>query len=179
MFRKYASEKVFARLAYRLGAKSCKGFFIMTDVVFAMLLSVLAVVTVYHALDVGQTDVWREDAHHKMAEDVLLVLDKNGTISKVAGMSESAGETELTNALTTLLPTRMAANVTLTIYEDDDDDGEFTPRATNPVYSVKVPSNWIPKRTAYAKRVYAKFDDSNADNNEFGVAEIRLWTVVG
>lgn len=155
-----------------------KAFFVLADVLFAALVASLSLVIVHQTLDVGQADVWKEDALHKMSEDILLVLDKNGTVAAVATMSESAGETTLTNALRDMLPRNFAANITFVIYEDDDDDGNFTLRPANPVYSVRFPVSWDQAKAAVAKRVYAKFDDKNPDNNEFGVVEIRLWTVV-
>ena len=155
--------------------KGGRGFIFMTDAVFALLLAVITLALVNQTFDIGQSDVWRDDSLHKTAEDVLIVLDKNGTIENVAGMSEINGEAFLSSAVDALLTSTLAANVTFTTYEDDDDNGVFN---IETIYSVKVPPTWAGNRSAYAKRLYANFDDNNPDNNVFGIAEIWLWTVV-
>lgn len=155
---------------------SRKGFFMMADVVFALTLAIVVLAVAQQTTEAGQTDAWRDDAFHKMAEDVVAVLDKDGTVAEVAGMSEADGEAELESVLDEMLPTSMGANVTFQVFVEES-EGVFDLRSSDPVYTVKVPSDWDGKDAAFAKRVYADIDTDDTDNSEFGVVEIRLGTV--
>ncbi|QQG39340.1 MAG: hypothetical protein HYS81_03040 [Candidatus Aenigmatarchaeota archaeon] len=157
-------------------AKRPKGFVITMDAMLAAVVVIAAIASVSNSLEVGQTDVWKEDSLYRYAQDVLLVLDRNGTFTIVA--SSSAGNATLAAALDDLMPVNLGANVTLRIYTDANNDGVFEERSVNAAYAASAPTGWSSSQAVAAKRIYTKYNDSSPTNSEYGVAVINLWTAV-
>jgi len=139
-----------------------KGFFFSLDTAFAIMIAIILVIGIFFNLK-SQNGEFEKLYLSKLANDVLITLDKNRTL-------ETLNNSTIENSLNYILPDNLAFKLNITIYKCKENIrcDEFV---INNTFSIS--SNIPEENSVIAKRAFLTFENKRI--KYFSLAELRIW----
>ena len=144
-----------------------KGFVFTLDALLATTIALVILIATYTMIPKGQQDYFLESYQTKIANDILIVLDKSNIL-------ETHDKTLIQNYLASALPSNYAAELDVQVYECTAPkcDGFVLSSAIRP-YSVIVDRSTLEKDSVLAKRGFLSFQNDRI--KYYSLAELRVW----
>ena len=140
-----------------------KGFFFSLDILFASIIAIIILVAISFNLLRGQEDPFSGLYLSKVANDVLVVLDKNKAFSSLNG-------TDIANILNSTLPKNWGYKLSVKVYECYDKNCNSFKDVNK---SFDVISDLNEENPSIAKRSFLTFVNNRI--KYFSNAELRVW----
>jgi len=140
-----------------------RGYVFTLDGVVAVSIAILAMMALIFILGSPSYETYFQIPLHRTAQEILTVLDKNGTFKKSfgPGFTNSA----LNDSIKEILPPNMNARINLTIYTFNDPTFTLTNTFAFTVYPGSEP-----EIKASARRIFAY-----ANASKYGLAVLEVW----
>lgn len=138
-----------------------KGIFFSLDMLFAVVIAGILIASFYYHLYRSQEDAYSKLYLSKIANDALIILDKNGTL-------ETLNPTIINESLVKILPSNIAWKLNITYYSYCLWPGSFI---------LKYPADAVEKDYVTGRRNFitiGKLMGSNVITN-CSLAELRVW----
>lgn len=140
-----------------------KGFVFTLDALFATIVAVTIIATVYHFTSTAQRDYFVESQLAAFANDILVVLEKDGTL-------ESLNIEKIERALEDALPDNYAAQIKIDSYKYQE--GFLLESTIISSYPVGADAT-MPYDIVRAKNNFVTFSDGKI--RRYNIGEIKLW----
>ncbi|MEM4389361.1 MAG: hypothetical protein QXG98_01725 [Candidatus Micrarchaeia archaeon] len=139
----------------------------MLDALFAVVIAALLLQATL-AVRLTKTGMGEDAALHRTAQDVLALMDKDGTLKGLFSQTDSAARATLNASLNELLPAHMAgrANATLCMDDGDEDFGDFV--CNRNIVVANAANRSLP--TAMARRLFV-----DAVAMRYGYIALEVW----
>lgn len=146
-----------------------KGFVFTLDALLATTIAIVILIATYTMIPKGQQDYFLDDYKTKIANDILIVLDKSNTL-------ETNDETLIQNSLTSILPNNYGARLNVYVYECATHDCDnFVLSSKVAPYVITVNRSMPEKDSVLAKRSFLSFENNRI--KYYSLAELRVWLV--
>lgn len=146
-----------------------KGFVFTLDALFATMIALVILIATYSIIPKGQEDYFLDDYKTKIANDILIVLDKNKTL-------ETNDKNLIQNSLAGILPSNYGARLNIYVYECGTNCDNFVLSNQVPPYVITLNRSMPEKDSVLAKRSFLTFDKNNRIQY-YSLAELRVWLV--
>lgn len=143
-----------------------KGLFFSLDVAFATVIAIIFIVGILFNLDKSQEGKFEELYLSKLANDVLVTLDKNG-------MLETLDKTLIENTIKDVLPDNLAFKLNVTVYQCANQDCTTFDNVAGK--NILITGNSSEENSVIAKRSFLTFKSSRIEY--FPIAELRVWLI--
>lgn len=137
-----------------------KGFVLTFDATLAVLTTIIMSSVLINMLSSGSANYFDKQRIIHLGNDMLSLLEQDGTFKNYTGKSETEVNSDLLKQLQ-LLPEYYCANISVRIYDVKTESFEKT-------YTAK--SCEEDKELVVVKRIFADYTEQ-----KFGIAEIGLW----
>lgn len=146
-----------------------KGFAFTLDALLAMIIALVILTATYAMFPKGQQDYFLESYQTKLANDILIVLDKNGTL-------ETNDQNFIRSSLTSVLPDNYGARLNVYTYECNGPacDGFIISNHVVP-YVVTIDKSMPEGESVLAKRGFLSFQNNKI--KYYSIAELRIWLI--
>jgi len=141
-----------------------KGFFFSLDTALAVIVATVLIIGTFFNLSKGQEDVFGRLYISKIANDVLITLNKNKTL-------DTLDSALIKNRLNDILPDNLAFKLNITVYECDSSTCQKFNVVSGKNVLINPDSQEIDSITA--KRSFLTFENNQI--KYFSVAELRVW----
>jgi len=144
-----------------------KGFAFTLDALLAMIIALAILTAIYTMMPKAQRDYFLESYETKIANDILIVLNKNGTL-------ETHDQTFIRNALAELLPDGYGGRLNVYVYECSNPTCDSFVISNQIVpYAITIDKSTPEKDPVLAKRSFLTFDKNRI--KYYSIAELRVW----
>ena len=141
-----------------------KGLFFSLDALFAVIIALIILTVISFHLLRGQEDIFSRLYLFKIANDALVVLDKNKTLSTLDNIT-------IINGLNSILPKNLAYKFSVKVYECSNVQCTGFNEATGKSFNI-IP-NVNEENPSIAKRSFLTFENKRI--KYFSNAELRVW----
>ena len=139
-----------------------KGFFFSIDIMIAITVAFILIFALSFHLLRGQEDPFTSLYLSKIANDILVVLNKNKTL-------ETLDAAAINSSLAAVLPKSLAAELNITVYCDPEGKCKVPTKDVNIVY----PSSAVEKDAVISRTGFLTF--TNKKIQYYCLAELRVW----
>lgn len=139
-----------------------KGFFFSIDIMIAIIVAFILILSLSFHLLRGQEDPFASLYLSKVANDILVVLNKNKTL-------ETLDTATINSSLVAVLPKNLAAKLNITIFCDPEGGCRVPAKDVNIIY----PSGAVEKDAVISRRGFLTF--ANKKIQYYCLAELRVW----
>ncbi len=141
-----------------------KGIAFILDALLALTVAVIILTAVYSTGPRAQRDYFIEGQLTDFANDILVVLDKNESLSTLDA-------DEIESVLEDILPDSYATEIK--IYSYRYADSHTPPFSLEKTVTAKYPDASIPNEFVRAERSFVTFDAGEIDR--YNIVDLRMW----
>ena len=143
-----------------------KGFFFSLDSLFAIIIAIVIISGILFFASKGQDDKFTRLYITKLANDALIVLNKNNIL-------DTLNATSINTSLINILPKDMAFNIVITPFQCKDSNCQDFTEVGSEKIKIKYPATSEETNPLSARREFLIFENSKI--KYFALAELRVW----
>ncbi len=143
-----------------------KGFFFSLDSLFAIIIAIVIISGTLFFASKGQDDKFTRLYLTKLANDALIVLNKNNILDTLDASS-------INTSLVNILPKSMAFDISITPFQCKDSNCQDFTEVSSQKIDIKYPMSSEEINPLSARREFLVFENSRI--KYFAIAELRVW----